>query len=171
MVLNYIFVAFFLIAFVIALVKLVFLGDFDVFPAMMNSTFDTSKTAFEITFECVNTVIYGHNINNGSMFSNLVKYKDKDFALKNNTILIYLPSGDIKEYNIFSFSEIDSNSSSIYSTDITNSSRYYNNIINFSKYNLLENKDRVDNLEFLTLSTCTNQNKEKRYVIHAYKTK
>lgn len=49
MVLNYIFVAFFVIAFVIALVKLIFLGDFDVFPAMMNSTFDTSKTAFEIS--------------------------------------------------------------------------------------------------------------------------
>lgn len=49
MVLNYIFVAFFLIAFVIALVKLIFLGDFDVFPAMMNSTFETSKTAFEIS--------------------------------------------------------------------------------------------------------------------------
>ena len=49
MVLNYIWVAFFIIAFVIALVKLVFLGDFDVFPAMMNSTFDTSKTAFEIS--------------------------------------------------------------------------------------------------------------------------
>lgn len=49
MVLNYIFVAFFLIAFVVALVKLIFLGDFDVFPAMMNSTFDTSKTAFEIS--------------------------------------------------------------------------------------------------------------------------
>ena len=49
MVLNYIFIAFFLIAFVIALVKLVFLGDFDVFPAMMNSTFESSKTAFEIS--------------------------------------------------------------------------------------------------------------------------
>lgn len=49
MVLNYIFIAFFLIAFVIALVKLIFLGDFDVFPAMMNSTFESSKTAFEIS--------------------------------------------------------------------------------------------------------------------------
>ena len=49
MVLNYIWIAFFLIAFVIALVKLVFFGDFDVFPAMMDSTFDTSKTAFEIS--------------------------------------------------------------------------------------------------------------------------
>lgn len=49
MVLNYIWVAFFLVAFVMALGKLVFTGDFDVFPAMMNSTFDSSKTAFEIS--------------------------------------------------------------------------------------------------------------------------
>ena len=49
MVLNYIWVAFFLIAFIIALVKLIFLGDTEVFPAMMNSTFETSKTAFEIS--------------------------------------------------------------------------------------------------------------------------
>ncbi len=49
MVLNYIWIAFFLVAFVMALVKFVFMGDFDVFPAMMNSTFDSSKTAFEIS--------------------------------------------------------------------------------------------------------------------------
>ena len=49
MVLNYIWIAFFVIAFVIALVKLVFMGDFDVFPAMMDSTFSSSKTAFEIS--------------------------------------------------------------------------------------------------------------------------
>jgi len=49
MVLNYIWIAFFVVAFVIALVKLVFFGDFNVFPAMMDSTFDSSKTAFEIS--------------------------------------------------------------------------------------------------------------------------
>ena len=49
MVLNYIWVGFFLIAFVIALIKLLFFGDFDVFPAMMDSTFASSKTAFEIS--------------------------------------------------------------------------------------------------------------------------
>ncbi len=49
MVLNYIWIAFFLIAFAIALVRLVFWGDTEVFPAIMNSTFDTSKTAFEIS--------------------------------------------------------------------------------------------------------------------------
>ena len=49
MVLNYIWVAFFLVAFAIALVKLVFFGNLDVFPAMMDSTFEMSKTAFEIS--------------------------------------------------------------------------------------------------------------------------
>ena len=39
MVLNYIWISFFLIAFVIAVVKLVFFGDMTVFPAMMDSTF------------------------------------------------------------------------------------------------------------------------------------
>ena len=49
MVLNYIWISFFLIAFVIAAFRLVFMGDFDVFPAIMNSTFETAKTAFEIS--------------------------------------------------------------------------------------------------------------------------
>ncbi len=49
MVLNYIWIAFFVIAFVIALIRLIFMGDMEVFPAMMNSTFESSKTAFEIS--------------------------------------------------------------------------------------------------------------------------
>ena len=49
MVLNYIWIAFFIIAFVVALVRLIFFGDYEVFPAMMDSTFSSSKTAFEIS--------------------------------------------------------------------------------------------------------------------------
>lgn len=49
MVLNYIWIAFFVIAFVIALVKLIFMGDFEVFPEMMGSTFESSKAAFKIS--------------------------------------------------------------------------------------------------------------------------
>ena len=49
MVLNYIWIAFFVVAFVVALIRLVFWGDLQVFPAMMDSTFSSSKTAFEIS--------------------------------------------------------------------------------------------------------------------------
>ena len=49
MVLNYIWIAFFLLAFIIALGKLIFFGDTTVFPAIMDSTFAQAKNAFEIS--------------------------------------------------------------------------------------------------------------------------
>jgi len=49
MVLNYIWVAFFLIAFVVGIVKLIFFGDTLVFSEMMNGTFDMAKLGFEIS--------------------------------------------------------------------------------------------------------------------------
>jgi spore maturation protein SpmA len=49
MVLNYIWIAFFLIALVVGLVKLVFLHDTEIFTAMVNSTFEMAKVGFEIS--------------------------------------------------------------------------------------------------------------------------
>ena len=49
MVLNYIWVAFFLIALVVGLVRLIFMGDTAVFTNMVASTFDSAKTGFEIS--------------------------------------------------------------------------------------------------------------------------
>jgi spore maturation protein SpmA len=49
MVLNYIWIAFFVIAFIIGIFRLIFLGDTEIFPAMMNNTFDMAKTGFEIS--------------------------------------------------------------------------------------------------------------------------
>ncbi|MDN5292586.1 MAG: hypothetical protein PWQ06_2825 [Anaerophaga sp.] len=49
MVLNYIWIAFFLIAFVVALIKLIFFQDLEVFSNLMNATFDYAGTGFEIS--------------------------------------------------------------------------------------------------------------------------
>ena len=49
MALNYIWISFFVIAFFIGLVKLIFFGDMNIFSEMMNSTFDMAKTGFEIS--------------------------------------------------------------------------------------------------------------------------
>lgn len=49
MVLNYIWVAFFIIAFIVGLFRLIFMGDVSIFPEMMNSTFEMAKTGFEIS--------------------------------------------------------------------------------------------------------------------------
>ena len=49
MVLNYIWIAFFIIAFVIGLIKVIFTGDMGIFTEMMNATFSSAKTGFEIS--------------------------------------------------------------------------------------------------------------------------
>ncbi|HEY8512225.1 MAG TPA: nucleoside recognition domain-containing protein [Cyclobacteriaceae bacterium] len=49
MALNYIWVSFFLIAFIVALVKLIFFNDTAIFPALLASTFDNARTGFEIS--------------------------------------------------------------------------------------------------------------------------
>lgn len=49
MVLNYIWIAFFVIAFIVALGKLLFTGDVNIFTELINATFDSSKSAFEIS--------------------------------------------------------------------------------------------------------------------------
>lgn len=49
MVLNYIWIAFFIIAFIVGLIRLIFFGDTEIFPLMMNGTFDMAKTGFEIS--------------------------------------------------------------------------------------------------------------------------
>ena len=49
MILNYIWIGFFLVAFVVGIVKLVFFHDMDVFPQITNATFEYARTGFEIS--------------------------------------------------------------------------------------------------------------------------
>ena len=45
MVLNYIWLAFFIIAFLVALIRLIFFGDLEIFSDLMNNSFESAKTA------------------------------------------------------------------------------------------------------------------------------
>ncbi len=49
MALNYIWVGFFLVAFVVALIKLIFFGDTEIFTTLVQSTFSSAKVGFEIS--------------------------------------------------------------------------------------------------------------------------
>ena len=49
MVLNYIWIAFFIIAFIVALIRLLFFGDMEVFPELIKSTFDNAATGFTVS--------------------------------------------------------------------------------------------------------------------------
>ncbi len=56
MALNYIWIALFVIGMLVGVIKLIFLGDMDSLPAMMDSTFEMSKTAFEMTLGLTGTL-------------------------------------------------------------------------------------------------------------------
>ena len=53
-------------------------------------------------FDDQNTVLFGHNMKNGTMFANLKKYKEEDFFYNNNYIEIELSNGQYLKYKVFS---------------------------------------------------------------------
>ena len=51
-------------------------------------------------FDDQNTVLFGHNMKNGTMFANLKKYKEEDFFYNNNDIEIELSNGQYLKYRV-----------------------------------------------------------------------
>lgn len=51
-------------------------------------------------FSDYNTIVYGHNMMNGTMFGTLRKYRDRAFFEQNQYIYVYMP-GRILKYHIF----------------------------------------------------------------------
>lgn len=62
MALNYVWISFFLIAFVVALVKLLFFGDYDVFQRIVNSLFDSAATAATISLGLIGMMTFALGI-------------------------------------------------------------------------------------------------------------
>ena len=58
MALNYVWIAFFLVSFVVALVKLIFFQDYQIFQDIVNSTFDMSKTGAEISLGLIGLMTF-----------------------------------------------------------------------------------------------------------------
>ena len=101
-------------------------------------------------FEESETTLYGHNMRNNIMFSELSKYLQEDFFYSNNTFEIYTPKCNYKA-TIFSAYSIDINTeeNNIKSLNFEQEIEYY---INKSKYHI----SNVENIEkIVKLSTCS----------------
>ena len=114
-----------------------------------------------------NAVIYGHHMNNGTMFSDLIKYKDKNFydthkyvsfnTLNDNRkyIIVYAFVSDVNKKNSFEY----------YNVNIwkNKKKKYIKQLEKIKLYDTGEKISLKDKL--LTLSTCDNTNKNSRMVI------
>lgn len=118
-------------------------------------------------FSDCNTVIYGHNMLDGTMFSNLLKFKDTEFFNANEYIYIYTPNMKYT-YRIFSAYQYDDrhllNSFDLNDEQIRSS--YYEEIQN--PKSIFVNTRQVGltlDSKIITLSTCTGVNWESRYLV------
>lgn len=120
-------------------------------------------------FEDANTIIYGHNMKNGSMFKGLHKYKDKKYFSENSTLYIY-QKDRVLIYKIFAAYVYD-NRHLMMSFDFEDENIFRNYL-----ENVLTKKDMSSNIDttmdistddkIITLSTCNN-NDAQRYLVQA----
>nr|WP_318000387.1 class B sortase [uncultured Faecalibacillus sp.] len=120
----------------------------------------------EDPFNDFNTVIYGHNMKNGSMFNNIKSYTDQSFAKKHPYIYIYLPDGTVSQYKVV-VGHIISESSVLYNTHIVDTASFVQEMVKTSSINVDFDQSQVQSV--ITLSTCTSAGSEsgKRNVVHA----
>lgn len=122
-------------------------------------------------FEDFNTVIYGHNMRNGTMFGQLKKYRDKTFFEKNPYINVYMP-GRIMKYRIFAAYVTDDRHIML-SYDFSDNAvrrEYINSIFSVRKISANINGDvsLTESDKIITLSTCTG-NDDQRYLVQGVK--
>lgn len=114
-----------------------------------------------------NTLIYGHNMRNGTMFGSLKKYRDKTYFDSHRDINIYMP-GRILKYRIFAAYVFDDRHI-LLSYDFSNEVErevYLDDIFNQRKLsdNISDDVTVGVDDKIITLSTCTS-NEGERYLV------
>jgi len=117
-----------------------------------------------------NTVIYGHNMKNGSMFAQLHKFEDPDFFNENREVLIYLPD-EVLHYTIFA-AHIYDDRHLLYSFDFTDPEVYQKYLDSiFSTRDMSANIDKDVTVtaddQIITLVTCIGSQPNNRLLVQA----
>ena len=116
-----------------------------------------------------NTIIYGHRMNDNSMFHDLAKYEDKSFWEANPYFYIYTPDGREITYHIYSTGVVK-DTSDTYLTEFA-SDEEYQAFLNMTKEvaaydtGVEVGTDKV----IVTLSTCTKASNDDRFVVRGVK--
>ena len=114
------------------------------------------------------TVLYGHDMSNGSMFQNLHLYEDRAFFEKNKDVIVYLPDR-VLHYKIFAAYNYDDRHLLLANDNFTDPfvlDKFQQEILaqqsmtGFVDQNTVLNKDS----HILTLSTC-NAYDDQRYLV------
>lgn len=116
-------------------------------------------------FDDQNTVLFGHNMKNGTMFANLKKYKEEGFFYNNNDIEIELSNGQYLKYKVFSvyITDINDNYTKTSFEDKDEYKEFLERIKNKSIYK--SDISVNENDKIITLSTCSYEFDDARLVV------
>lgn len=118
-----------------------------------------------------NTIIYGHNTKNGSMFGGLKKWKEKKEFKKNPYFYLYTPDGLSYQYQICSITVTDARSSD-YKLDFEDDEEFLAWEAEIQKNSLYDTGVSLnEHSRIVTLSTCTNRIEDERLVVHGVQVK
>ena len=121
-------------------------------------------------FTDFNTVIYGHNMKNTSMFGDLSLFADEGFFDSNRTGTIYT-AGDTYELEFFACMTVNADDGIIYNTDNTGSPAERNEFFEYVKKNSVNYREPDTGINgginIATLSTCSYQFEGARIVLLA----
>ena len=113
-----------------------------------------------------NTFIYGHNMKNGSMFAQLLKYKDDSFYKEHPYFYIYTPDGKVRTYEIFSAGVVKDTSDS-YIMDYADDAAFQTYIDYIKQQSAYQTSAEVTTAsKIVSLSTCTNVRDDERFLVH-----
>lgn len=117
-----------------------------------------------------NTVIYGHNMRNGTMFAQLHKFEDKDFFDEHREIIIYLPD-KVLHYKIFAVHNYDDRHL-LYSFDFSDKAVYKDYLesifsIDDKNANIDTEMTVTENDKIITLATCVYKKPSLRFHVQA----
>jgi len=112
-----------------------------------------------------NSIIYGHNMNNGSMFACLTQYRSQQYFEEHPHLYLLTPRTN---YRIDLFSgyttAYDSEAYQKHFESSTEFNRYILRI--YEKSDFINNVQIKEDDKIITLSTCTYQYDDARYVVH-----
>ena len=117
-------------------------------------------------FDDQNTVLFGHNMKNETMFAHLKKYKEKDFFYNNNDIDIELSNGDNLKYKVFSvyITNVEDN---YIKTKFDNKDEYKDFLERIKNKSIYKSEvDLNEDDKIITLSSCSYEFDDARIVVH-----
>jgi sortase B len=123
-----------------------------------------------LDFSDRNTVIYGHNMRNGTMFADLHKFLQRKFFSSHREVVVYLPDREL-HYEIFA-AYIYDDRHLMYSFDFTDYfeySAYLGEIWGNKEASAIIDKDMTVTAQdrIITLSTCVRGQNGKRLLVQA----